>query len=561
MLLLLSAILCFSEPRGLKIEESLVSEGAVGDTFLFSLQAVPEQFIRIGFQQDSARVAVKVIAPSGEIVAQKQKISYLNAPFFLSIHPAESGVYRLETEIVRVFHPLYEKQPDLKTGSFKVVLVDQMNTDGYLKRLQSYKNDPRVLYLKENAVPIVDVDPHRKDVSDLMPLKKMIGDARVVMLGEQTHREAEAFYGKLRLIRFLHEEMDFDVVSFETDLFSANKYQSLVENPAPGVKADFTRAIYPWRRLSEFQSTMDYIVSTQTGEDPIAITGFDSQLHEAYARESLAADLKSFLQKTDLLIPDDAYFEILHHCLNRDYIRDREDAPSLEIYDSFVKTTERLTKETRALGRAGNRDASFWSQTIESYGVMLRWSLKNPPESWADMDIYGSERDIQMGKNIVWLALERFPDKKIIVWAANSHIQYNHELCRIVGRDKHLADEFLMGGVVRKALGDKAYAIAITSYEGYIGVARPGKAPEEYRISLLPDQGRGLELEEMFVYAGLDHAFLDLRNPAAGGDWLKQPLSARPFGHHAFMAPWPKVIDAFLFIRKVDNVTFIPDKE
>ncbi len=44
--------------------------------------------------------------------------------------------------------------------------------------------DPRVEWLRKNAIPIRSIAADDRSFSDLQPLKKILGDARVVLLGE-----------------------------------------------------------------------------------------------------------------------------------------------------------------------------------------------------------------------------------------------------------------------------------------------------------------------------------------------------------------------------------------
>jgi hypothetical protein len=53
-------------------------------------------------------------------------------------------------------------------------------------------------WLRENAIPFDTTEPG-SDFADLMPLKEIIGDARIVALGEATHGTHEFFQMK-RLI-------------------------------------------------------------------------------------------------------------------------------------------------------------------------------------------------------------------------------------------------------------------------------------------------------------------------------------------------------------------------
>src|SRR5688572_14029768 len=73
----------------------------------------------------------------------------------------------------------------------------------------------RVAWLKEHAIGLKSIDPGDEDFSDLEPLRKAIGAARIVQLGEQSHGDGATFHAKARLIKFLHQKMGFDVLAME----------------------------------------------------------------------------------------------------------------------------------------------------------------------------------------------------------------------------------------------------------------------------------------------------------------------------------------------------------
>ena len=61
-------------------------------------------------------------------------------------------------------------------------------------------------WLRENAIPFNTTEPG-SGFDDLMPLKEIIGDARIVALGEATHGTREFFQMKHRMLEFLVKEM------------------------------------------------------------------------------------------------------------------------------------------------------------------------------------------------------------------------------------------------------------------------------------------------------------------------------------------------------------------
>src|SRR5580658_569506 len=77
-------------------------------------------------------------------------------------------------------------------------------------------------YVKGNTVWLSTIDPDSADDSGLEAVGKAIGDARVVMLGEQDHGDAPVYLAKTRLIKYLHEKMGFNVLVFESDFFALN---------------------------------------------------------------------------------------------------------------------------------------------------------------------------------------------------------------------------------------------------------------------------------------------------------------------------------------------------
>src|SRR6476646_1280732 len=81
------------------------------------------------------------------------------------------------------------------------------------------QREARVAWLKEHAVGLRSIDPADEDFADLEPLRKVIGDARIVQLGEQSHGDGATFHAKARLIKFLHQKMGFDVLAFESGLY------------------------------------------------------------------------------------------------------------------------------------------------------------------------------------------------------------------------------------------------------------------------------------------------------------------------------------------------------
>ena len=71
-----------------------------------------------------------------------------------------------------------------------------------------------IAWLKANALPLATAEPG-SDVKDLEPLRRSIGNARVVGLGEATHGTREFFQLKHRMIEYCVSQLGFTVIGFE----------------------------------------------------------------------------------------------------------------------------------------------------------------------------------------------------------------------------------------------------------------------------------------------------------------------------------------------------------
>jgi erythromycin esterase len=180
-------------------------------------------------------------------------------------------------------------------------------------------------------------------------------------------------------------------------------------------------------------------------------------------------------------------------------------------------------------------NATFWRQLLTSMKAQARLHFHFSLSNFAPAD--ANVRDVAMGNNLVWLAREAYPQRKIIVWAATFHNLRNPALIHPA-----LRDVVTMGHVAWQALGSEIYNIGFTCYGGETG-----------RVKAIPDAvpapATG-SLEDLWASTNHEVAFLDLRAPLEGGEWLRAPFTARLAGHaESLNAEWAQTLDAMVFIR------------
>src|SRR5512140_2748826 len=82
-------------------------------------------------------------------------------------------------------------------------------------------------WLKSNAVPLKTYEAGH-GFEDLAPLKSVIGNARIVSLGECTHGTREVFQMKHRLLEYLASQCGFTIFSIEASLPEAYRLNDYV---------------------------------------------------------------------------------------------------------------------------------------------------------------------------------------------------------------------------------------------------------------------------------------------------------------------------------------------
>ncbi len=147
----------------------------------------------------------------------------------------------------------------------------------------------------------------------------------------------------------------------------------------------------------------------------------------------------------------------------------------------------------------------------------------------------------------MWLANERYPKEKIIVWAATAHNA--RALSTIKTSDPRLARLYSgwapMGEIARKTLGDGLYSLAFLSHSG--------EAARYFAKAATPLVSSHDSLEDLFARASFQIAFLDFRHPPSGARWLHTPLTAKFLGHTEMQADWTRVVDGVMFLERMER--------
>jgi erythromycin esterase len=418
--------------------------------------------------------------------------------------------------------------------------------DGFLGNESPPVPTEPVEWFASHAIRVSSVDPADTDFADLRPLRKVIGNSRMILLGEQSHGDGTAFLAKTRLIEFLHQEMGFDVLAFESGLFDMRKaWQAMAAGRDP--REAFGIGVFDlWAGSAEVQSLIGYLGRTAATDHPLELAGFDSQFTASGSQDFLLPDLEAFLKAEGSPLLVDVRWpgvrQTLVSLLNM-YRR----KPPKEDQERFQQVVAE-TREWLGGHEAGQAvsERQFWSQVLKSVAseATRTWTWdRNKRDREA-----ACYRDEQMADNLIWLADRWYRGRKIIVWAATFHNVRNIRQIDSQTPDLDYSKWVTMGHRVWEALGDDVYSLGFTAYAG-----QKAEWMEPVAYSL-PRPTHG-SMEDLMGRAGLRDAIIDFRGAGPARVWLSKPMIARPFGYREMKADWTASLDGMFFDRLMKRST------
>lgn len=281
-----------------------------------------------------------------------------------------------------------------------------------------------------------------ENYSDYSVFDSLILNKRLIFLGESGHSGHEYNYAKYKIIKYLHENHNFNVVIFESgmaDCFHGNNLKN--QNDSLWL---LKHSIYTIWSSTPTLMLMDYMISNN-----LKIGGFD------YQNSSMGSTNSEFLKmiKTldSSLINETYQNDVIFSNYIATTVFDENLSPSK--LDS-IKTLSKLlisnyTKLNNIITNQNDTSLAYYSKIISNKLFLLN--------NFENRKKLSALRDSVMSNNIKWYYDSLYPNEKIIVWGANDHIAKERS---------NFSANYYAGSILPERIKMDSYYIGFYAYSG-----------------------------------------------------------------------------------------------
>ncbi|OEH94395.1 erythromycin esterase family protein [Bacillus solimangrovi] len=273
----------------------------------------------------------------------------------------------------------------------------------------------------EKPKHIKSIELESPDYSDLEFLKHILKDKRVVMLGESSHGVSEYSLIKNRLIKFLHEELGYNVVAFESGLTEVNITNEMMLDFHTVLTA-MKKSIYSVWHTKNNIDLYTYFKNQKSSNHPINIAGFD--MRPMGSGDEL---LYQFFKDIDLEYAKDVEFaekEFLRLTSKETVNLNRAtwNKEAKKLINQYNDLLSGIEEQSSNLAKQLDFNEIKLLNKVFEQRIYLLSNVFNREEYYTNWRYGYNLRDVVMAENLVWLLEEMYPNEKFVVWAHNGHI-------------------------------------------------------------------------------------------------------------------------------------------
>lgn len=391
----------------------------------------------------------------------------------------------------------------------------------------------KISELKKYVKVIESISPKDTSFTDLEFLRETLKNKDIVMLGEQTHSDGATFLAKSRLIKYLHQNLGYDVLIYETGLYDTENLWENLKNNSPDKPVDFSKALYPfWCENQENEELLNYILKNIGKGNEMEIAGLDVQFSGRIKNHERDSLLTQYLDSKPQINAEDfpSFFSIKHRY---NYYANKWMAKRLTETkrDSILKDIQSINK-IFALDSKQNKEDSLYTRFFKNIETLYNYSWNYDRGE----DMRFQIRDSAMAENFICLKENKFKNRKVIIWAANLHISYDNNIYTPI-----LSSFTSMGEYIKKKYGERCYSINFTSFSNTENLSNSNKLYSNKSVEYLLNQ-----LNNPYLYFDF--------NEIDSTSYLQNKFVMNCNQRLSLYAEWSKITDGVFYIDKMTGL-------
>ena len=367
---------------------------------------------------------------------------------------------------------------------------------------------------------------------DYDPLLKMIGDARLVLIGEASHGTHEFYRERAQITKRLIQEKGFSAVAVEADWPDAYRVNRYVRGT--GDDADATDALKGFKRFPAWMwrnaDVLDFVGWLRTHNDDLP-NGAPKVGFYGLDLYSLHTSIEAVLTYLDKIDPEAAQRARSRYACFDHFGKEEQsygyatgmgiaESCEQEVVQQLLEIHHRAIDYARRDGRVAMDDLFYaWqnARLVMNAERYYRSMFRGRISSWNLRDSHMAET---LDSLLNYLS-NQDPQAKIVVWEHNSHL--GDARATAMGKE----GEWNVGQLARERYGHNAVLVGLTTYGGTVTAASNWDSPAERKIvrPALPGS-----FESIFHDAGLPRFLLTLRNDRHTAEALREPMLERAIG-------------------------------
>jgi erythromycin esterase-like protein len=405
--------------------------------------------------------------------------------------------------------------------------------------------------IKTDALPVVG------DHSDYDALMSIIGDARLVLLGEASHGTHEFYRERARITERLIKEKNFTAVAVEADwpaAYRVNRYVRGTSNDVSAAEAlaDFKRfPTWMWRNAD----VLDFIGWLHEYNDALESQGKQVGFYglDLYSLYSSTRAVLDYLDKVDPPAAQRARYR--YGCF--DHFSENIEAYGYaasfglstsceqQVIDELIDLRQQFAAHMRQDGNVATDEFFYAEQNarlVKNAEEYYRSMFQSRMSSWNLRDRHMVETLDALIKHLD----RQEQHSKIVLWAHNSHL--GDARATQMGQ----GGELNVGQLVRERYNQEAVLVGFTTHHGTVTAASGWDSGAE-RKHVRPALSNSYEA--LLHETGLPSFLLPLRNNRTS-NYLREPRLERAIGvvylpetersSHYFFASLPEQFDVVL---------------